>query len=86
MILIKTDKCENEIDARSKERDYIEQYKASLNKIKIPYVSEEEKKKLYKIYYAEKTFWSIKRTTGKKIEKQGWNIHRKIMKEKGTIY
>ena len=46
MILIKTDKCENEIDARSKERDYIEQYKASLNKIKIPYVSEEEKKEL----------------------------------------
>ena len=39
----------------------------------------------YKIYYAEKTFWSIKRTTGKRIEKQGWNIDRKIMKEKGTI-
>ena len=46
MILTKTDKCENEIDARSKERDYIEQYKASFNKIKIPYVSEEEKKEL----------------------------------------
>lgn len=53
MILIKTEKCENEMDARSKERDYIEKYKASLNKIKRPYVSKEEKRELYKEYYDE---------------------------------
>ena len=53
MVLIKTEKCDNEIDAKSKERYYIEQYKASLNKIKRPYISEEEKKELYKEYYGE---------------------------------
>ena len=70
MILIKTEKCENEIDARSKERDYIEKFKASLNKIKRPYVSEEEKKDWYKEYYGEhreeileqkKEYWQNKR-------------------------
>ena len=70
MILIKTDKCENEIDARSKERDYIEKFKPSLNKIKRPYVSEEEKKDWYKEYYGEhreeileqkKEYWQNKR-------------------------
>ena len=53
MILIKTNKCNNELEARSKERDYIEMFKASLNSIKRPYVSEEEKKELYKEYYGE---------------------------------
>lgn len=53
MILIKTEKCSNELEARARKRSYIEMFKASLNKIKRPYVSEEEKKELYKECYDE---------------------------------
>ena len=51
MILVKTEKCSNELEARSKERGYIEMFQASLNSIKRPYVPEEEKQELYKEYY-----------------------------------
>ena len=43
MILIKTEKCNNELEARARERYYIEMFKFSLNSIKRPYTSAEEK-------------------------------------------
>lgn len=42
MILINTEKCENVLEARKRERHYIEEHKASLNKI-MPYIDSEEK-------------------------------------------
>ena len=53
MILIEIEKCNNELEARAREKYYIEMFKSSLNSIKRPYVSEEEKKELYKEYSDE---------------------------------
>ena len=53
MILIKTEKCNNELEARARERSYIEMFKASLNSMKRPYVSEEEKRQMALEYYNE---------------------------------
>ena len=70
MILIKTEKCNNELEARARERNYIEMFKASLNSMKKPYVSEEEKKELYKEYYGEHREKILKQKKGYYQEKR----------------
>ena len=51
MIEIITEKCLDGLEAKRKERDHIEKLNATLNMIKRPQVSHEEKKELYKKYY-----------------------------------
>ena len=41
MILIKTESCNNELEARARERYYIEQIRPTLNSMKRPYASKE---------------------------------------------
>ena len=53
MILIKTEKCNNELEARARERYYIEMFKSSLNSMKRPYTSAEEKRQASLDYYNE---------------------------------
>ena len=53
MIEIITEKCLDGLEAKRKERDHIEKLNATLNVIKRPHVSNEEKKELYKQYYDE---------------------------------
>ena len=43
MVLIDTIKCENSLEARKKEREFIENLHATLNQNKRPYISPEEK-------------------------------------------
>ena len=51
MIAIITEKCVDGLEAKRKERDHIEKLNATLNIIKRPQVSNEEKKELYQEYY-----------------------------------
>ena len=68
MILINTHNLNNSMEARQKEREYIEQIKPSLNKI-IPYKSKEEIKE----YVKE---WSKENATHLQQYKQGWYLDR----------
>ena len=52
MILIKTLNCENSLEARQKEREFIEELKPTLNKV-IPYISVEEAKERAKQWQIE---------------------------------
>ena len=49
--LIKTDFCENVLEARRKEREYIEQLNATLNTVKRPYASKAEKEETLRHWY-----------------------------------
>ena len=52
MVLIKTECCENALHARQKEREYIEQLNATLNKIK-PILKQDEKEICRRSYYQD---------------------------------
>ena len=54
MILINTENCENALHARKREREYIEQFNATLNSIKRPHRTPEEKKQYHKDDYEKK--------------------------------
>ena len=51
MVEITTEKCLDGLEAKRKEREYIEALNATLNIIKRPQVSKEEQRELYKEYY-----------------------------------
>ena len=46
MILIETSNCENKLEARKREREFIESQNGILNMIKRPYATEERKDKV----------------------------------------
>ena len=54
MVLINTERCENALEARRREREYIEQLNATLNQIKRPNRTPEEKKQYHKDDYEKK--------------------------------
>ena len=51
MVLIKTEHCENVMEAERKETEYIQQLNATLNKVKKPFITEEEKKEYDRQYH-----------------------------------
>ena len=53
MILINTEKCENSLEARKREREYIEQFGASLNIVR-PFITSKEENDLKKQSYENK--------------------------------
>ena len=53
MILIDTLECENNLKARAKEREFIEEIKPTLNQIKKPYRTEEEATTYRREHYAQ---------------------------------
>ena len=75
MILIKTDFCEHVLEARRKERDYIEQLNATLNTVKRPYTSKEEKEETFRHWYG------LNRESQNEKKKQYAEIHKEALQE-----
>ena len=86
MVLIQTVKCENGMEARAKEREYIVELNATLNKVQRPIVSQQEEqerknngRKTIKDMLNKETI-NIMKTTKKDTLKTLNNIEKNIRK------
>ena len=76
MILINTEKCENSLEARKREREYIEQLGASLNIVR-PFITTDEasEQKRSNVMKIRKTIiYRRKRNIMRIINKRSWKI------------
>ena len=80
MVLINTERCENALEARRREREYIEQLNATLNQIKRPVRTTEEANEYRKDYYEEN------KEDIKQKNKQYRIDNADIVKERAKIY
>ena len=80
MVLINTECCENALEARRREREYIEQLNATLNQIKRPVRTTEEANEYRKEYYEEN------KEDIKQKNKQYRIDNADVVKERAKIY
>ena len=92
MILINTECCENSLEARKREREYIEELNATLNKIKRPVRTREEERIYRKDFYEnrkeeilEKNKLKIICDCGTTVRKVDFKRHQRCKKHQDYI-